>query len=299
VRAQGDPREEDRVERFREAVRKEGVTAGTVRRFRLLVKGFFRRRGRTMPWRETTDPYRILVSEVMLQQTQVERVVPKYRSFIRKFPDISSLASAPEAELLAEWQGLGYNRRALFLKKAAQTVASVRRFPRTPDELRRLPGVGPACAGAIAAFAFNLPSVFVETNIRRVFVHCFFPGERKVQDSAILPLVERTLDRKDPRRWYYGLMDLGAFLGDTLPNPNRRSASHRRQSRFEGSFRQVRAKVLRLLLSHPGLTPAEARRLAGADAVRVRQALAALAKDGFAEKKGGRWFIRNTQQDRA
>ena len=209
--------------------------------------------GRQMPWRHIDDPYRIAVSEIMLQQTQVDRVRVKYAQFLERFPTLESLAAAPLADVLRVWQGLGYNRRAKFLKSMAQIIVSTYGgdFPRDPSVLKTLPGIGPGTAGSISAFAFNAPSVFIETNIRRVFIHFFFSNQAKVADKDILPLVARTVDVRRAREWYYALMDYGTLLAKTQINPNRRSKHYARQSRFEGSDRQVRGKILKELLSGP------------------------------------------------
>jgi A/G-specific adenine glycosylase len=224
--------------------------------FRRTVKAFFRKNRRPMPWRETADPYHIVVSEIMLQQTQVERVWDKYLAFVRRFPDFQALASARLQEVLALWQGLGYNRRAIALKKISETVIAAHggALPASVETLTTLPGIGHATASSIAAFAFNLPSVFIETNIRRVFIHHFFDDRTDVHDNEILPLVEATLDRKHPREWYYALMDYGTALKKELPNPNRRSKHYTKQSKFEGSTRQKRGAILRFVLAHPNST---------------------------------------------
>ncbi|PIY69461.1 endonuclease III [Candidatus Roizmanbacteria bacterium CG_4_10_14_0_8_um_filter_39_9] len=203
-----------------------------------------------MPWRETQDPYSILVSEVMLQQTQVARVLIKYPLFIHQFPHWERLASASTKDALSAWVGMGYNRRALYLKRTAETV--VKKFngvlPEDLETLDTLPGIGAATAASITAFAFNKPVVFIETNIRRVFLHHFFKDETNIDDKDILPLVEDTLDRKNSREWYFALMDYGAHLAKTIENPNKRSKHYSTQSSFTGSDRQVRGKILRLLL---------------------------------------------------
>jgi A/G-specific adenine glycosylase len=207
--------------------------------------------GRVLPWRLTRDPYRILVSELMLQQTQVERVTVKYEQFICAFPDFRSLAGAPLDGILLEWQGLGYNRRAMALKKIALRVTEDYGgiLPRSPAILATLPGVGNATASAIAAFAFNIPAVFIETNIRTVFIYFFFKKEEKISDREILPLVEQSLDRDQPRTWYYALMDYGVMLKRSGEAGHRKSTSYRKQAAFRGSSRQARGKILRLLLA--------------------------------------------------
>lgn len=192
----------------------------------------------------------------MLQQTRTGRVEEKFPEFITAFPDITALALAPLQAVLTVWQGLGYNRRALYLKKLAETVGEEHEgaIPDTAEELKKLPGIGPATAASVAAFAFNRPVVFLETNIRSVFIHHFFPGKGKVYDAEILPLAEAALDRENPRRWYNALMDYGAMLKKTGVNPGRRSAQYTRQSPFEGSDRQIRGRILRLLAARSSLT---------------------------------------------
>ena len=218
-------------------------------RFRRTIWEYYRENARQMPWRETDDPYRIFISEVMLQQTQVSRVLKAYERFIAAFPDFPALAHAPLRDVLTLWQGMGYNRRAVSLHKAAGIIVNEHDgvLPRDTEELQSLPGIGPATAGSLAAFAYNAPTVFIETNIRRVFIHFFFPGRENVHDRDIMPLVEETLDRENPREWYYALMDNGTMLKAREKNPNRRSAHYQKQSRFEGSDRQIRGAVLRIL----------------------------------------------------
>ncbi|MDE4907388.1 A/G-specific adenine glycosylase [Methanogenium marinum] len=218
--------------------------------FRKIIWQYYEANRREMAWRDTTDPYAIFVSEVMLQQTQVARVRAKYPEFMAAFPDFASLAAAPLEKVLRVWQGMGYNRRAKMLRDAAVMV--MEEFggclPKTPEELVTLPGIGPATAASIAAFAYNAPVVFIETNIRRVFIHFFFPTEDKVHDDRIRPLVRQTLDWINPREWYYALMDYGAMAKQAVENPNRRSHGYTVQAAFDGSDRQIRGRVLRYLL---------------------------------------------------
>ena len=209
-----------------------------------------------LPWRATRDPYKILVSEVMLQQTQVERVIPYYKKFIRTFPSARVLARVSLANVLHVWQGLGYNRRAKYLHEAAKTINDKynkynKRFPDTVEEIEALPGVGHYTARAIVAFAFNKPEVFVETNIRTVFFYHLGP-RRKLSDKQLLPLVERALaqSRMEPREFYAALMDYGAHLKRQGIKLNSKSAHYKKQSAFEGSTRQVRGAILRELLKH-------------------------------------------------
>lgn len=189
----------------------------------------------------------------MLQQTQTERVVAKYREFMSSFPTIRELASASLLDILKVWQGLGYNRRARFLHQAAQMVCKEYNaiLPETEEELVKLPGIGKATASAICAYAYDLPVVYIETNIRALFIHFFFQDRTDVQDKEILPLVEATLDRKNPRKWYSALMDLGTEIKKRYPNPSRRSKHHTTQSKFKGSRRELRGQVIRNLVANP------------------------------------------------
>lgn len=226
-----------------------------VRAFQKLVYRESAKAGRSFPWRsKRTTPYHILVSEYMLQQTQAPRVAPLYRAFIKKFPSCRALARAPFSEVLRAWQGLGYNRRARFLHNASKIIAQKYggAIPHSQDELAKLPGIGPYTATAILAFAYNKPAICIETNIRSVFIYHFFKNRKSgVRDEEILPLIKKTLDVKHPRLWYTALMDYGARLKQQMPNPSRKSAGHTKQSRFEGSFRQMRGLILKIISAHP------------------------------------------------
>ncbi len=251
--------------------------------FRKLIYDYYRVHGRVLPWRLTWDPYRILVSEVMLQQTQVGRVKDKYEEFIGAFPGFPALAGASLDSVLRIWQGLGYNRRALWLKNAAITVMD--RFsgalPSSPEAIATLPGIGTATAASIAAFAFNKPVVFIETNIRTVFIHFFFHDRDGVRDSEIAPLVAQTLDRDDPRSWYYALMDYGTMLKKEGERGHRRSAGYHKQSPFRGSDRQVRGAILRLLVGGKTLPEAVLIDLLHSPEEKVRRNLRDLQGEGF------------------
>jgi A/G-specific adenine glycosylase len=229
----------------------------------------------------------------MLQQTQTERVREKYETFIASFPDFASLAQASLREILRVWQGLGYNRRAVALKKVAQTVMT--RFhgdlPSSPEALMSLPGIGRATACAICAFAFNKPVVFIETNIRRVFIHHFFQEENDVKDAQILPLVAETLDTSNPRKWYFALMDYGTMLKKQYQNPNRKSAHYQRQPPFEGSNRQIRGMILRTLTAESPLSQREIEEKLGKNPERIKGTLIQLQKEGFIKRNRGRFAI--------
>ena len=279
------------------------LSAAAVDRFRALVYAQYRRHRRTLAWRTTRDPYAILVSEVMLQQTQVARVARYYARFLARFPDPAALARAPLGAVLEQWSGLGYNRRALALQRAAQALVRDHggSLPADPAALQRLPGIGPATAGALLAFAFDRPVVFIETNIRRVYLDRFFADSAGVPDRALLPLVACTLDREHPRRWYYALMDYGAALGRRGLNPNRRSAHYARQSAFPGSFRQLRGLVLRLLterrcLSYPQLQArCAASGLPAATGERLAAVVEALVAEQFLERRGSQLCLSGTR----
>jgi A/G-specific adenine glycosylase len=235
-----------------------------------------------------------MVSEIMLQQTQAERVAQKYGGFIARFPDFQALAGAELHSVLEAWQGLGYNRRAIALKETAKEVMKEHGgvLPGDVEGLVSLPGIGRYTAGAVLAFAHNLPVAFIETNIRRVYIHFFFSGNGKVADREILPLVEQTMDRDNPRDWYYALMDYGAMLKTKLPNPNRRSAHYTRQTPFEGSNRQIRGKILKLLLSRGPLGEGELIEGLSGEPSRVRTILREMAREGFVQVSGRRVSIR-------
>jgi len=257
---------------------------GKLRRFKDIIWRCYRKHGRDFPWRRTHDPYKILVSEIMLQQTQTSRVEGKYVEFLGRFPNFKSLAKASVSDVLRAWSGLGYNRRALALKKTAEIVVQNYngKLPRDPESLDELPGIGAGTAGAIRAFAFNLPSVFIETNIRRVFIHFFFSKKKKVSDREILELIEMTADKRNSREWYWALMDYGAMLGrEQKENPNRKSAHYTKQSKFTGSNRELRGKILRLRLAHPKISLKEIAAKAGGELSRAMQVIAALKSEGF------------------
>jgi A/G-specific adenine glycosylase len=163
-----------------------------------------------------------------------------------------------------------------------------------PDSVATLctfPGIGAATAGALSAFAFNRPVAFIETNIRRVFLHCFFAGQNDVRDREILPLVDQTLDRKRPRPWYYALMDYGAMLKRAAPNPNRRSAHHQRQAPFADSDRQIRGLILKALLRSPALSVGKLIKAVGKSPERTTGLIHTLIKEGFLEFRGARLRI--------
>ena len=268
--------------------------------FRERIREQGRLHRRDLPWRYIEDPYAVLVSEVMLQQTQVKRVLDYWPRFLALFPTIDALAAADTSDVLEQWQGLGYNRRALALKRCADICEAELggRLPETADELVKLPGIGPATAAGVVAFALDRPALYLETNVRTVFLHELFPGEEGVKDAALTPLVELACPADGVRDWYYALLDYGAHLKATLPNPSRRSAHHTRQSAFEGSRRQKRAELVRIVLAAgpEGIDAAEAgallnetERRAGRDGVgdeEIASIIDDLASEGFFKRVG-------------
>lgn len=263
---------------------KNGYVSDTIlQQFRGFVFSYYREFGRhDMTWRHTKDPYLITVSEIMLQQTQVSRVETVYPKFISLFPTAEALAGASEADVLSAWQGMGYNRRALSLQKLCRIIVNEYNgiFPKTPDELIKLPGLGPATSCSIAAFAFNQPVVFIETNIRRIFIHCFFRGQSEVDDSEIFPLVKAALP-ENPREWYWALMDLGSAMKQSVENPNRKSRQYVKQSAFEGSNRQLRGNVLKKMLEVKEADAASVAAALGGSEEAVKNILEAMEKEGF------------------
>lgn len=247
------------------------------------LKSFYKKDARThLPWRKTRDPYRILVSEIMLQQTQVERVIPYYNRFIKKFPTPQALAVAPLSDVLRLWQGLGYNRRGKYLHDAAKVVAQEGFVG------QKLPGVGPYTAAAVAAFAFNKPEVLIETNIRTVLFHSRILKNTRMSDAELLPLVEKLLKKSkmQPRDFYAAMMDYGSHLKKQGVQLNAQSKHYTKQSKFRGSTRQLRGAVLRELLQEP-LTAAQLiKKLPGRSRGEVEEALGQLLAEGLLRRRG-------------
>lgn len=274
------------------AEQKKKVSAREIRALQKTVYTYYHAHGRNhLPWRKTTNPYQIMVSEVMLQQTQVERVEKKYREFLKAFPTLKSLADASLADVLRAWQGLGYNRRAKMLHKAAQEVTKHHggHMPRDFDTLTKLPGIGQSTAGGVCAYAYNMPIVFIETNIRRVFIHHFFYDKKGIGDAEIRTLVDMALDRNNPREWYSAFMDYGTHLAETVPNPNRKSRHYTKQSAFLGSKREVRGAVLRAL-AEKYLAEKELYSLPF-EKERIIEVLLNLSSENLIYKKGRKYFL--------
>lgn len=278
---------------------KSGLPRTTVgqkqnKEFRKIVRAFYKKHGRDLPWRKTKDPYKILVSEIMLQQTQVDRVLPKYRSFLKKFPNIRTLAASPLSSVLREWQGLGYNRRAKMLHEAAKKIVKEHggKVPKTLEALKDLPGIGEYTAKAVRTFAWNEPEVLIETNIRSVFIHHFSSRTRTpISDAALMRHIEGALDRKNPREWNSALMDYGSYLKRNVPNPSRKSAHHVRQKPFKGSDREIRGSILRLLSGEPH-TKKEIYGLPF-EKKRIDEQLGALIEEGFVTSHASRYALQD------
>jgi A/G-specific adenine glycosylase len=251
--------------------------AGSLRAMRERLLAWWSENRRDLPWRHTRDPYAILVSEVMLQQTQVARVVPRYLAWLERWPTVEALAGASPAEVITEWAGMGYNRRAVLLHRCAIAVMEMGGFPREPEELRRLPGIGPYTAAAVACFAFGAQVAAPDTNAKRVLERAFGdpgvsppPGRAYEWNQALFDLGREVCIARRPR---CGICPLAAGC----PSRGRTYAPLRKQSRFEGSFRQRRAVLLRAIAAAGSLPDAEA------DA----EALVSLVRDGLAEVSGG------------
>lgn len=257
--------------------------------FKKAVWSYYRKHGRhALPWRETRDPYRILVSEVMLQQTQVDRVIPFYNAFLKKFPTTRALARAPLGDVLRAWQGLGYNRRAKYLHSAAKEIVAKHggKLPRSHAELVALPGIGTYTAAAVRAFAWNELDVFIETNIRAAIIRHFFPKRSGVRDTEIAEVLTEMLQKRKNREWYWALMDYGSYLKKTEGNASRQSAHHVRQKPFKGSDREIRGAILKLLVAK-SCTEDFLLCSLPFSAVRVRRQLAALAAEGLIRSARG------------
>ena len=224
----------------------------TTAKFQRTILDWYKDNKRNLPWRNTKNPYRIMVSEIMLQQTQVSRVLPKYKEFLQAFPDIKTLAECKDSDLLAIWSGLGYWRRARFLKEACKAIIKDHngKFPKDTKTLLTLPGIGPYTAGAISCFAFGNTEAFIDTNIRRVYLHFFFKDKTDIHDADILKIAEKAIPKDDPANWHWALFDYGALVLKDK-KINKKSRHYAKQSKFEGSFRSYRAKLMRNLLTQP------------------------------------------------
>ena len=279
---------------FHKLYKLQGLTDEVITAFQNFIYSFYKSKKRNFPFRENITPYKIVVSEIMLQQTQTNQVAEKFLEFIKKFPDFISLAQASVEELLSAWQGLGYNRRALALKKIAECIINEYNgnVPKDLNALTSLPQIGHNTASSILSFAYNIPTYFIETNIRRVYIYFFFPGKSQIDDKEIMELVKNSIDKDNPRDWYYALMDYGTMLKKTHPELNKKSAHYRKQSKFDGSRRQVRGKILKLLLEKP-LSIKEITDKIYFEKKKILEVLKTLKKEGFIQEGQEKFYIKN------
>lgn len=258
----------------------------TLRYFSDRIWRYYEKNGRDFPWRNTVDPYRIILSELMLQQTQTERVLPKYLQFLDQWPDFCSMATSTLSDVLLAWRGLGYNRRALAIRTIAQKSETFGwNLPANYEQLLQFPMIGPASAAAIMAFSYGQNSIYLETNIRRVLIHQFHPLQEQVTDRELREDLQALLVfQSDPKQWYYALMDYGVYLKGQLVNPNRRSAHYQKQAAFANSNRQIRGLLLVVFTEQGKLPLAELYDRVPFPQERVRECLEALVREGFVEE---------------
>jgi len=238
---------------FNLARQQQPASEQAINNFQSIIWHHYNHKKRPFAWRAHPTPYNVVVSEIMLQQTQTSTVAPKFDAYIKAFPNFQTLADASFSEVLRHWKGLGYNRRAMALQKIAQLIISNHQgiLPSDSGVLESFPGIGPATARSILAFAYNVPTAFIETNIRTVFIYFFFKNEKEITDKQLFPLVQKAVDQHNPREWYYALMDYGVMLKKTVGNVSKLSAHYTRQSTFQGSDRQIRGLILQVLLDFP------------------------------------------------
>jgi len=273
---------------FHKLYKENGLTTGVITSFQNIIYDFYKNHKRKFPFRENITPYNVLISEIMLQQTQTERVSEKFLKFIEKFPDFISLSHAPLNAILKEWKGLGYNRRAVALKKIAEIIVKDYNGELTDSKetLESFPQIGHNTASSIITFAFNKPKAFIETNVRRVYIYFFFPRKSKIYDREILPIVRLTIDKNNPREWYYALMDYGVMLKKSHPELNKKSAHYRKQEPFKGSSRQIRGELLKMLIDAKTIEIQEIqKRIKTNDSERLKKILNQLQKEGFIKIK--------------
>ncbi len=270
------------------------LSEAAIEKFQNTIYEFYQTSGKKeLSWRNTKNPYYIFVSEIMLQQTQVPRVEKKYPEFLQNFPTIYDLADARLQDVLIAWSGLGYNRRGMFLKQAAEQIVSKYNgiIPTDYNNLISLPGIGDATAAQIRTFAFNIPNIIIETNIRTVYIYWFFHNTEDVTDSDLKPLIEQTLDQSNPRIWYYALMDYGSMLKKTYGNLSRKSKHYTKQSKFKGSNREARGRIIKSLTNQP-LTIEQLQEDTKLDTKRLNYNLERLQQEGMVKEEREIYKIR-------
>ncbi|MFX1410473.1 MAG: winged helix-turn-helix transcriptional regulator [Promethearchaeota archaeon] len=278
---------------FYNLFKKQGLSNEVIETFRKIIYAYYEQYGREFPFRSNISDYNVLVSEIMLQQTQTGAVSNKFLQFTLKFPGFLDLARAPLEEILKVWKGLGYNRRAIALKKISEIIIRdyKGKLPNSIEILKSFPQIGHNTASSIVAFAFNKPTVFIETNIRRVYIYFFYLDKVKVKDTEILSLVEKTIDKNNPREWYYALMDYGVMLKKSHPELNKKSIHYKKQKPFKGSSREIRGKILDILLEYPDLTENEIIERLNTEPERIIKIIQQLTKEGFIKKYKTRYRI--------
>jgi A/G-specific adenine glycosylase len=269
------------------------LTKKNIKKFQNQIYFHYHQNKRSFPWRNTTNPYHILISEYMLQQTQTSRVIKKYQKFIQRFPDFSSLVNAQTTQVLRYWSGLGYNRRALYLKNCAKIIHQKYHdhIPNSEKTLQKIPGIGPYTAAALMTFIYNKPVVLIETNIRSVYIHFFFHNRNDIDDKDLHPYIKKTIDTNNPREWYYALMDYGAMLKKQFPNPSRKSRHYYRQTTFEGSQRQIRGKIIKYLLTETQVSESQLCTVLKISAKEIEPILKQLIKDKILIKDELDYFL--------
>jgi len=277
------------ISEFYKLYNENGLTKEVISQFRSIIYSFYKQHRRNFPFRQNITPYNVLVSEIMLQQTQTGRVSQKFMNFVEKFPDFLALSKAPLEDVLKVWQGLGYNRRAIALKKISDIVINDYhgKLPDSIEILKSFPQIGHNTASSILTFAFNNPTVFIETNIRRVYIYFFFHNKYSISDKEIIPFVKKTIDMPNPREWYYALMDYGVILKKSYPDLNKRSAHYRKQAPFKGSNRQIRGNLLKLLIRAKMLKKFEIEnKFKNISPDKLKVILIQLEKEGFIKIEG-------------
>jgi A/G-specific adenine glycosylase len=262
--------------------------------FQKIVHDYYKHHGRyDLPWRKTKDPYKIWISEAMLQQTQVERVRPFYTEFVKKFQTVNALAAAPLADVLKAWQGLGYNSRAKRLQDAAKEIVNryKGKMPSDAAQLEALPGIGPYTARAVSTFAHNHDAIFIETNIRTVVQHHFFAKKEQVSDEEIAEVLKRALPHGNAREWYSALMDYGSYLKRSGVKLNSKTKGYKKQTTFEGSKRQARGAILKALVMGPRTSTFLIDLLGIERRQQMLAQLASMTKEGLIELKSKKFQL--------
>ncbi len=265
------------------------ITKRRIAQFQKKILSFYAEKKRDLPWRRTTDPYAILLSEIMLQQTQVDRVVAYYKRWLEKWPTIRDLAGASRAEVFREWLGLGYNNRAKNLHEAAKIISEKYKgnVLAALEHYGELPGIGPYTAAAVHIFSANKGLITVDTNIRRILIHEFRLDE-KIADRELREIAGKCLPPGKSRDWHNALMDYGAMF---LTSRKTGIRPKTRQLQFEGSDRQVRSRILRHLLNGKDCSLGELRKIAGCDAKQLRRIVEGMAKDGIIGQRNGNYRV--------